>query len=369
MSGAVKNVLSWAASGAGSFLYSVTGETGLNLAKALPDSLAPSRPRYEYLNPLSPKAREIFVLTENDPTQQKVNAVFQGKFPFEKPNSDEVTILSEREPIVFEHSELPGFVLKIKNPSQHSRKIVAEEQCFVNTIERVSMAHTLREIIEKEHLDCLYVPQKKLAHFPGAPDDMKDGNYLVMAEKLDLTNPKDPIFMENMKREEGERLLSQLYTLMERSGYADGHRWNFAFIKSGPHSEKLAIYDTDPLVVFRDRFNERDWLSRAKERNLLNEEELRMREAEIKTREEQDVFFGARRDHDLKCASFAISETVSPERGLFIQRDIMEPVAEKFQKKISAEMRSNRLKASLLTFSSILTAVTAIGVQILINRL
>src|SRR3989344_1467531 len=139
-----------------------------------------------------------------------------------------------------------------------------------------------------------------------------------------------------------------------KSGYVDGHRWNFAFIKSGPHKGKLAIYDTEPLATF----NFRHFASKAQKIGYPIEE--------AKYAEREDLILGNTRNNDLECAKFAIKESIDATRGLQIPADIRNPVAQKFIKKIEQEKRSNYWKIKLITYSPVITAIAAIGVQYLL---
>lgn len=346
----------------------VSIETGFNLVDALPSSWVPSRPEYTYLDPATRKGREVLIVGKKSGLQRRVNQAFRG-IKREEPlvcfvknrimekkaqGQSDQTIIHKSNPFIFEDPVFPGFVLKAKG-ERNTWKFSVHALCPGNVVGRVSMAHTMRQIVDRENYDQLYVPKKVLAHIPNAPRKLDDANYLALAEKLDLTSDKETEEnFKNMAQNEIEELLTQLYSLILKSGYTDGHKWNFAFIKSGPNQGKLAIYDTEPLATF----DYRNYVS-----NGQNFEEGPPPESYSKAREKDHVIAGTTGMHDLRCAEQAINDTLAVERGLPIPDKIKRPIAEKFLKQIKEELQSNTTKQNGVFYSPIYIAMTGIAIQ------
>ncbi len=197
---------------------------------------------------------------------------------------------------------------------------------------RAAVAYGLRELVKEDALDMLHVPQKVLAHIPQKEMEFQERNYLVIAEKLELTSTDETKeMMQNMEPSKAKKILKQLFHLMIRSGYQDGHFWNFAFIKTGPHAGKLAIYDTEPVGIINDYYTD------SPEKRAL----------------------AVTRSTQIECGMYAINEALDPEKGLPFPKALLEEVG--FEALYNAEQERDFAfqKAAILFSLPIATALTS----------
>lgn len=246
-----------------------------------------------------------------------------------------------------------------------STKLVAGTATKENNIGRASMALSLRRIIEREKLSHLYVPQKIVARLPGSMESFKalqtfysessatELSHVVVAENLDLTSDTETreIFA-SMTDEEQTEFLNELYTLMNLSGYADGHRWNFAFIKSGENRGKLAIYDTEPLHIFSYRHP-----------TIMRREGLQGTNLELMRKAQQMCIMGDARNEDLRLADFAMKESCDLVKGLPLKDSVKTRVSTKFYIKNRLERTVNWIKGTIIGFSPVIVACVAVAIK------
>ncbi len=114
---------------------------------------------------------------------------------------------------VWPFSWLPGYLVKYNPWRMKGRKKV-------------------RECIEKYHLDHLRVPAKLIYHVKGRPVRLGEGNYFLLAEKLERASKNIPFSLEEMR---------QLCILIRCTGYRDCHRDNFLRLENN----QIAIIDTE----------------------------------------------------------------------------------------------------------------------------
>lgn len=97
-------------------------------------------------------------------------------------------------------------------------------------IKRVENAEKLKKFIETAKLCSLSVAQKYLYHIPGAPEELLDENYLVIAKEV-----------KDGKEEMSAEQAAQLYHLGYEGGLEDIEPSNYIITKNG----QLVVIDTE----------------------------------------------------------------------------------------------------------------------------
>lgn len=149
----------------------------------------------------------------------------------------------------------PNVVLKIEDrrvkvcKSYYVHSIIKRDQ-ERNALElRAKVAERFREIIQKNGLNLLYVPKKRVVEvLPGVKG--------VLAEKLTLTNyNQTQAYISQLSEEVQKLYASQLVQFIVLSGYQDVDVRNIAFTPNG----ELAIFDTEPYGVTKEKVSDLVW--------------------------------------------------------------------------------------------------------------
>ena len=149
----------------------------------------------------------------------------------------------------------PQVVLKIADrtvkvyKSYYVHSVIKRDQ-ESNALElRAKVAERFREIIQKNGLNLLYVPKKRVVEvLPGVKG--------VLAEKLKLTDYNQTVAYISKLSEDVQKLYaSQLVRFIVLSGYQDVDVRNIAFTPNG----ELALFDTEPYGVTQEKVSDLVW--------------------------------------------------------------------------------------------------------------
>ncbi len=157
--------------------------------------------------------------------------------------------------IICQHSDLPGYILKLTVQSKNCSK--ANDR----NISRVTGATQMRDYCTQHNFEFIVIPKKYLYHIPGKNPDLNDNNYIVVAEKLDIMDAKQS---EQNLIHCTNTAISQLKTLIKRFGYKDVWFDNIRIMFNGG---KITIIDTEQFKGF-DNKNPKKWNSYPLLKNL-----------------------------------------------------------------------------------------------------
>jgi hypothetical protein len=102
-------------------------------------------------------------------------------------------------------------------------------------IERIIGAEKVRDYIARNNLDKIVVPKKFLYHIPGKSTELRDENYLVIAESMEPLYPRDTLVLTLEE-------VQQICTVAKETGIPDIARENIVRRKV---DNKLAFIDTE----------------------------------------------------------------------------------------------------------------------------
>lgn len=161
-----------------------------------------------------------------------------------------------------------NFVLKIPHHIPHDKGLAPWFfYCATReNVSRVLKAAKLRSFIDEHHIQKIKVAKKYLYHIPGAPKELNDTNYLVVAEKFDLISlsEKSLVFTKATRSQ-----IFDLFKIIMAVGYRDFNDGNIALSKNAD----IVFVDTDEMEVFlfedgaefkREGFNELAFLAAQK---------------------------------------------------------------------------------------------------------
>lgn len=134
--------------------------------------------------------------------------------------------------IIATHPDANEFVIKAKDSSEN--KLL--RFLWPNTnIRRIEIAENIRKYIKKNKLEkYLVVPQKWIYHIPNTKEDLNDYNYIVIAQKLELT-PKGLNFFTQEQQ-------NIIFDLIENQGLFDPNCGNIFLLTDG----RIGFIDTEP---------------------------------------------------------------------------------------------------------------------------
>ncbi len=96
--------------------------------------------------------------------------------------------------------------------------------------ERIKGMHRIKKCIKNYNLDLVSVPDKRLYHIPGRPEEFNDRNYVIVVKAVE--KEPQPLTVEQVK---------QLCTIIKKTGYMDMTDTNYRRAPDG----KLYIIDTE----------------------------------------------------------------------------------------------------------------------------
>jgi hypothetical protein len=99
-------------------------------------------------------------------------------------------------------------------------------------INRIEGMKRIRDCIKKYNLHLITVPDKKLYHIKGRPDELSNDNYLVVVRKIEPAKNPLPISLEHVQ---------QLSTIIKKTTYVDLTATNYLRLDNG----KLCLIDTE----------------------------------------------------------------------------------------------------------------------------
>lgn len=128
--------------------------------------------------------------------------------------------------IVMEHPRLSSWIIKTGSRFGND----------CNNILRIAKANKLRKCIEANKYKDLVVPSHYLFHIPGKDITLKNANYLVFCEKVDIAD-------KNLGHLTPKQV-SEICRLIRESGMCDTRGDNIRILKNG----KVAFVDTEPFL-------------------------------------------------------------------------------------------------------------------------
>lgn len=150
------------------------------------------------------------------------------------------TFLKEENQIVAEHPMLEGLLIKALPDATFKNSILAHDL----NLRRVEMAEAIRNVIRKDNLKYVIVPNKYIYHIPGTKMELNDKNFIVLSEKLNLINVEENRkLMRNLTYEQKE----EVFKVIEKVGLFDARCTNIVITRNG----KIAFIDTEPRWNFK----------------------------------------------------------------------------------------------------------------------
>ncbi len=129
--------------------------------------------------------------------------------------------------VIMEHDELPGYVIKFGNRFGG----------LFSTIGRIRLAEKIERYVKREGITTVHVPKKYLYHIPGRGKSLRDQNYLVFSQKMQVQDKTKPRLLT-------QRAIRDTCKVIRRFAIVDASPGNMSLLDNN----NVAILDTEPTI-------------------------------------------------------------------------------------------------------------------------